>query len=216
MTISSHPWIKLLIAIIAGIVVGIILDSWGWGIATFFIFMFIFIWVASWIFGGPIKGKIEVTEELDFLLDRLQLIGNKKNELPLNARGWCNSLGLYVQLREKGGLSRLQAGDKYHSQIDAWRDDSNLQFYLEEVARTGVSRRWIVKKYNPSDWEKLVNPTFDIANWLTTYGGFPKEHADAFNIAIEMFKKEGHLELPRIGKEPPIWRPPRREQNWFQ
>jgi len=52
MTISSHPWLKLLVAIIAAIAVGIILSSWGWGIATFFILMFIFIWVASWIFGG--------------------------------------------------------------------------------------------------------------------------------------------------------------------
>ena len=124
MTISSHPWMKLLVAIIAAIVVGIILDSWGWGIATFFIAMFLFVWVADWIFGGSIKGKVEVTKELDFLLDRLQLIGNKKNELPLNARGWCNSLGLFVQLREMGNITRLQVGDKYHSQIDAWLDFS--------------------------------------------------------------------------------------------
>jgi len=181
MTISSHPWIKLLVAIIAAIVVGIILKSWGWGIATFFIFMFIFIWVASWIFGGSIKGKVEVDDKLEELLDKLLGIGEAKNVLPFNARGWLNSLGLFVQLRETGGLSRLQAGDKYHSQIDAWRD------YMFE---------WTVKKYNPGDWEKLVNPTFDIANWLITYGGLPKEHADAFNRAIEMFKKEGHLELP--------------------
>ncbi len=78
MTISSYPRIKLLVAVIAAVVVGIILDSWGWGIATFFIAMFLFIFVAGGIFGGPIKGKVEVTEELDFLLDRLQLIGNKK------------------------------------------------------------------------------------------------------------------------------------------
>ena len=107
MTISSHPGIKLLVSVIVAIVVGVTLDSWGWGIAAFSIAMFLFIWVADWIFGGPIKGKIEVTEELDFLLDRLQLIGNKKNELPLNARGWCNSLGLFVQLREMGNMTRL-------------------------------------------------------------------------------------------------------------
>ncbi len=154
---------------------------------------------------------------MEELLDKLLEIRNTKKELPFNARGWLNSLGLYVQLRgETGGLLRLQAGDKYHSQIDAWRDDSDLQFgYVDEGASAGVYRRWIVKKYDPGDWEKLVNPTFDIANWLTTYGGFPKEHADSFNRAIEVFKKEGHLELPYIGKKPPIWRPPRRECNWF-
>jgi len=71
MTISSHPWIKLLVAVIAAIVIGIMLDSWGWGIATFFIAMFLFIWVADWIFGGPIKGKVEVNDELEELLDKL-------------------------------------------------------------------------------------------------------------------------------------------------
>jgi len=35
MTISSHPGIKLLVAVIVAIVVGVTLDSWGWGIAAF-------------------------------------------------------------------------------------------------------------------------------------------------------------------------------------
>src|SRR3990172_5844848 len=60
MIISSHPWIKLLVAIIAAIVVGTMFDSWGWGIATFLFFMFVFIWVASWIAGDAIEGKVEV------------------------------------------------------------------------------------------------------------------------------------------------------------
>ena len=188
MTISSHPWIKLLVAIIAAIIVGIIFNSWGWGIATFFILMFIFIFVASWIFGGSIKGKVEVDDELEGLLDKLESIGNIKNTLPFTARGWCNSLGLFVQLREKGGLSRLEAGDdKYHSQIDAWQDYFQGRDWL---------LRWQVKKYNPGDWEKLVDPTLAIATWLSTYGGLPKEYIDSFNSAIQVFKKEGHLELP--------------------
>jgi len=187
MTISSHPWIKLLVAIIAAIVVGIIFNSWSWGIATFFIIMFIFIWVASWIFGGSIKGKVEVSDELEEVLNKLENVGNIKNELPLSARGWCNCLGLYVQLREKGGMSRLEAGDdKYHSRIDAWRD---------------YSFEWKIKKYDRGDWERLVNPTCDIANWLSRYGGLPEEHMASFNRAIEVFKKEGRLELPRIESE---------------
>jgi len=184
MTISSHPWIKLLVAVIAAIVVGIAFDSWGWGIATFFILMFVFIWVASWIFGGESKGKVEVTDELEEILDKLESIGNIKNELPLNTRGWCNSLGLFVQLREKGGLSRLEAGDdKYRSQIDAWRD---------------YSFEWKVKKYNPGDWEKLVNPTLDIAGWLNGWGGLPEEYMASFNKAVEVFKEEGYLKLPVV------------------
>ncbi len=186
MTISSHPWIKLLVAIVAAIVVGIVLDSWIWGVATFSILMFIFIWVASWIFGGPMKGKVEVNDELEELLNKLETIGNIKNEFPFTSRGWCNSLGLFVQLREKGGLLRLEAGDdKRRSQIDAWRNDS-----LE----------WKVKKYNQGNWEKLVDPTLDIANWLSTWGGLPEEYMDSFNRAVKVFKKEGHLKLPVIEK----------------
>lgn len=197
MTISSRPWIKLLVAVIAAIVVGIMLDSWGWGIATFFIFMFIFIWVASWIFGGPIKGKVEVNDELKELLNKLETIGNIKNTLSLSARGWCNSLGLFVQLREMANMARLQAGGEYHSQIDAWHDYSSIE----------PSTEWKVKRYNPGDWEKLVDPTVDIATWLSTYGGLPEEYMDSFNRAIEAFKRGGHLELPRV-KEAPHKLPP--------
>jgi len=53
MNISNQPWIKLLVAIIAAIFIGIIVDSWVWSIGTFLIAMFLFIWVADWIFGGP-------------------------------------------------------------------------------------------------------------------------------------------------------------------
>ncbi len=188
MTISSYPYVKLLLAIIAAIVVGDLSNSWGWGIATFFILMFIFIWVASWIFGGPSKGKVEVNDELEELLNKLESIRNIKNALPFNARGWCNSLGLYVQLREMANMTRLQAGGELKSQIDAWQD------YLES------GTEWKVKKYNPGDWEKLVAPTLEIANWLSIYGGLPEEYAESFNRAIQAFNKEGHLELPDVKK----------------
>ncbi len=194
MTISSHPWIKLLVAIIAAIVVGVILDSWGWGIATFFIIMFIFIWVASWIFGGDIKGKVEVTDELEELLNKLETIGDTKNTLPLNTREWCNSLGLYVQLREiaRGmtDMARLRAGERNYSRIDAWKEQHSIEF----------GTKWKVKKYNSGDWEKLVDPTLEIANWLSTCGGLSEEYVDSFNRAIEVFKREGQLKLPRIKK----------------
>ncbi len=193
MTISSYPRIKLLVAVIAAVVVGIILDSWGWGIATFFIFMFIFIWVADWIFGGrPIKGKVEVTDELKELLDKLQQIGNIKNLLPVSQRDWCNSLGLFIQFRATPKLSRIQAGGKYHSQIDAWEEGQSIEAGLE----------WKVKKYESGDWEKLVDPTLEIAVWLLEHEGLPEEYMDSFNKAIEVFKKEGRLRLPRIKKAP--------------
>ena len=188
MTISSYPYVKLLIAIIAAIVVGNLSNSWGWGIGTFFIAMFLFVWVADWIFAGSIKGKVQVTDEVEELLKKLEIIGTMKNTLPFNAHGWCNSLGLFVQLREMANMARLQAGGEHHSQIDAWQDYSSAESIFE----------WKVKKYNPGDWEKLVAPTLEIATWLNIYGGLPEEYAESFNKAIQVFKKEGHLELPDI------------------
>jgi hypothetical protein len=185
MTISSHPWIKLLIAIIGAIIVRILLNSWGWSIATFFILMFIFIFVASWIFGAA-KSKVPVNDQMKELLNKLQRVGVKKRELPINARGWCNILGLYVQFKETPSMCRLQAGEQRNSYIDAWQDYN------------GDMDEWKVNKYNPGDWEKLVDPTLEIVEWLSKYRGVPEEYLDSFNKAIESFKKEGHLMLPKI------------------
>jgi len=190
-TFNSYPWAKLLVAIITAIAVGIISDSVGWGIATFFILMVLFVWVAHWIFGGTIKGKVEMTDEIKELLFKLEDIGQRKNELPLNARGWCNGLGLYVQLRTMGLQSRLQAGDsKKYSQIDAWQDNSSRESVFE----------WRVKKYKPGDWEKLVDPTLDITAWVLKHEGLPEEYVDSFNKAIEVFKEKGFLKLPGTKK----------------
>ncbi|MCJ7604418.1 MAG: hypothetical protein MUO19_00075 [Dehalococcoidales bacterium] len=184
MTISGHPWLKLLVSIVAAIVVGIITDSSGWGIGTFIILMFIFIWVASWIFGGDIKGKVELTDELEELISKLETIGNIKNGLPLNARGWCNSLGLFVQLKEMAALSRLQAGEKRISHIDAWMD----------IVESGID--WKIKKYTPGDWELLVDPTLEIALWLSSHEGLPEEYSDSLKSAIKVFCDGGQLDLP--------------------
>lgn len=204
MTMSSHPGIKFLTALISAIAVGVVLHSWVWSVVTFFGLMFIFIFLASWIFGGSIKGKVELNDELEGLLDKLETIGNVKNELPFSARGWCNSLGLFVQLKEAAGLKRLQAGEKYKSHIDAWQDYVQGQKWLV---------RWKVKKYDKGDWEKLVEPTLDMANWLSTYGGLPEEYMDSFNTAIQLFKKEGHLELPNT-KKPTVSKAEVLEEMW--
>ena len=142
----------------------------------------------SWVFGSPFEGKVELTEELDTLLSKLEQIGRYKNELPLKSRGWCNSLGLYVQYREMGNQARLEAGTNEHkSDIDASIDYSSGPF------------DWKVKKYNTGDWEHLVNPTLDIAFWLQTHGGIPEQYALAFDEAIERYRQEGEFQLPDIG-----------------
>ncbi len=187
MTIISYPWIKLLVAIIAAIVVGLISSSWGWGVATFLIAMFLFVWVADWVFRSPIKGKVEVTDELEELLEKLQRIGNIKSMLPLSQRDWCNSLGLFVQFRATRNLSRVQAGGKYHSQVDAYEEGESIDTGLE----------WKVQKYNPGDWQKLVDPTYELAMWLLEHDGVPEEYVDSLNKSTEIFKREGYLKLPR-------------------
>lgn len=59
MTILSHPGIKLLVAVIAAIVVGSVLDPWGWGIVIFLIAIFPFIWIGcGYIYEYGEKGKI--------------------------------------------------------------------------------------------------------------------------------------------------------------
>jgi hypothetical protein len=183
----SRIGIQLLVAVVVAIVIGIISGSWAWGIAAFIITMLLFILVANWILGSPIKGKVEVDDKLEGLLFKLESIGTIKNTLPFNQRGWCNILDLYVQLNEAADVERLEAGDDmYHPKIDAWREGFTSESRLT----------WKVRKYKPGNWEKLVNPTLEIANWLSTYGGLPEEQGEAFNRAIQVFKKEGHLELP--------------------
>jgi hypothetical protein len=183
MTFSSHPIVKLLLAIAAGIGVGIWRSSWWWGIGSFVGLMFLFIWVASWIFGSPFdKSKVPMTDELTLLLSTLAKIGTAKNRLPLAARGWCNSLGLYVQMKEMGPRARLLAGDdKYHSRIDAWSDDSV---------------DWKVRKYEGESWVRLVAPTSELADWLYDHGGVPEEYVGPLKRAIEAFATTGRLTLP--------------------
>jgi len=185
MTISSYPKAKLLVAVIAAITVGILRDSWGRGIGTSFIAVFLFVWVADWVFRRPIKGNVEVDDDLETLLEKLQHTGSIRNTLRLSQRGWCNRLRLFVQLWEAGGVKRLQAGGQLHTQTDAWLDRPH-------------DADWRVKRYKPGDWEKLVDPTLDIASWISKSGGLPEEYRHSFDGAIEVFRKGDHLELPRM------------------
>ncbi len=117
------------------------------------------------------------------LLEVLQEIGQIKNNLPLNQRGWCNELGLFVQLREAMGMARLQAGGKYRSQLDAWRDS--------------LGEPWRIKKYNPGNWERLVDPTLQLTRWLGDRQGLPGGVEGDFHSSIRMFQTTDVLHLPQ-------------------
>ena len=70
--------------------------------------------------------------------------------------------------------------------------------HVASVDFSSGSYDWKVRKYNPGDWENLVDPTFHIALWLQIYGGLPERYAVSFNEAIERYHKNGELELPPI------------------
>jgi hypothetical protein len=117
------------------------------------------------------------------LLEALQEIGQIKNTLPLNQRGWCNELGLFVQLKEAMGMARLQAGGKYRAQVDAWRESH------EEP--------WSVKKYNRGSWEALAGPTLHLVQWLGERQGMPGDVVGDFHSSISVFRVTGALNLPQ-------------------
>lgn len=77
----------------------------------------------------------------------LEKIGLIKNALPRYAKGDVNRFGLFVQLREMNGMARLQAGGRFRSSIDLWRD--------------AVGKPWSLKKYRPGEWEAQVEPTLE-------------------------------------------------------
>lgn len=133
----------------------------------------------------PFKFRVPLsTAKVDqHLLAALQEIGQIKNTLPFNQRGWCNELGLFVQLREAMGKARLQAGGKYRAQIDAWRDSP------EEP--------WNVTKYNAGNWGALVVPTLHLVRWLKDRQGVPGDVVGGFHSSISMFRATGALHLPQ-------------------
>lgn len=142
-------------------------------------------------FQGPFqksgeKKAQEASKNTKELLADLHKIGMYRDGIPPSQQGWCNVLGLYVWYR---GLDKythgvegvwLKAGSKYRTQFEGWTD------YKEE---------WDIQKYKPGEWEKLVKPTLQLSRWLYERGGLKLEEEARFRDAIDMFKKEGRLEL---------------------
>ena len=116
------------------------------------------------------------------MIGALETIGRIKDSLPSTQRGWCNQLGLFVQLKSAGDMSRLQAGGKFRSRIDLWQETPHGD--------------WDVRKYNPGEWEGLVEPTLTLSSWLLKHGGMPDEHAKDLESAVALFKQTGEFALP--------------------
>ncbi len=119
---------------------------------------------------------LEKITDTDAILKLAYLIGYKKRELPSHLRGYANVLGLYVQLRDAGGLCRLQAGGKLRHYFDAWGDFSSLDYdilpYSSEVVPS-----WEIRDFDARTWEHrfahLLGPTFEITRVLDSLAYAP-------------------------------------------
>ena len=104
------------------------------------------------------------------LMDDLHEIGRIKNDLPLRQRGWCNELGLFVQLLEADGERRLKAEGKYRSKVDSTQPEP--------------STSWTVKSFERGKWESLAAPTLDLARWLGDRQGLPGDVGEDFRARL--------------------------------
>lgn len=109
-------------------------------------------------------------------------IGELKNGLPLNQRGWCNDLGLFIQFHAG---QMLEAGGRFRKKIRLDWSDSN--------------REWKIGFYRPGDWEMSVSPTLDLSKWVADRGGVPANSIKDVKGAVKRFKSGGDMKLP-LGK----------------
>lgn len=127
---------------------------------------------------GRKKPQPQPPEEL---IGKLFLIGSLKNAMPLNLRGWVNEVGLYVQLAWAGPSGRLQAGDdKWKANISVWFRRSGERWDIEKI-----------NKYSTGSWENLVDPTLELAAWISVHGGLYGDMHDRLAGAVQRFRSSG-------------------------
>ncbi len=125
--------------------------------------------------------KISNIEEL---FPALYEIGEHKNWLPIELRGWVNVLGLYVQLRNiqtfTTTIESLVAGGKYIGYFSATCEypiDSNMsEAMIDNLSEIMVApmfgdfTHWKIKKFDQQVWERrfahLVEPTSEIVWYI--------------------------------------------------
>ena len=114
------------------------------------------------------------------ILFGLETIGVIKNGLPLRQRGWCNELGLFVQLNL--ALQTLLAGGKYRNRIGFhWRSQED---------------DWQVDRFRHGTWEALVQPSLFLAEWLRDRSGLPSYLEQDLAGAVGRFKAGREFQLP--------------------
>ena len=122
--------------------------------------------------------------EFGDLTSKLSFIALIKQGLPFTMRGWVSVLGLHVQERRAGGISRLQAGGKFRSYFDAWKEEEEYR----------------IRKFDPAAWEQrfahLVDPTTDVVSFLANLASAgdepPKEALVHLSQAAQIFERTGN------------------------
>lgn len=123
---------------------------------------------------------VKIFSKVEELFPALYEIGEHKNRLPVELRGWVNILGLYVQFWDEypgtDFKESLAAGGKYRKYFYAtcYYDLSEGTQELPEKmvsASFGDFSQWKIKKFDHQVWEKrfayLIEPTAEIAWYLS-------------------------------------------------
>ena len=127
------------------------------------------------------------------LLDDLGFIAMHKDMLPFRLRGWVNALGLYVRERKAGQWTRVQAGGKFRSYLDAWCENGG---------------QWNIKRFDSDTWDRrfsqLVEPTSQIAEFLVDAVEADEtlnaEHAGMLALVVRRYEAKGEwVGLPFYG-----------------
>lgn len=134
----------------------------------------------------------EIDVKLNELLEELSSIAFLKAMLPFHLRGWANALGLYVRERQAGNRVRLQAGGRFRSCLDAWKQGDG---------------DWDVRKFDKDTWKKhykhLVQPTEEIVGFLDDrvrhFDDLDSDGRETLINAIQHYKNTGNwLGLPEV------------------
>ncbi len=119
-------------------------------------------------------------------MNHLHSIGIAKTSLPLSLREWCNKLGLYVQVNDSRGATTVKAGGKFIAKV-----------HLRAEYASRPYPTWEVKKYEPGDWEALIEPTLQLSGWICQqyYKGAMEipSTVNQLKSAIEVFRRTGRL-----------------------
>jgi len=150
--------------------------------------------VLSILLGEPLQSGLELPEARWWRGDdqgrreervrELVQIGEAVNMLPAGDRPWCSMLGLRVRLDVAGEGATLRVGDGLATRVEARRE--------------GEGGKWVVETYIGGEWEGLVGPTMELAEWLAERGGVSVGMRNTLWEAIEGFRRRGVLDLSAL------------------